>query len=381
MRTGQKASSLRTHGAGARRREKEEMGTFEHTLEIEPAQGGAFLAVEALVDTGATFSRLPADIVERLGYVATRRKSFVIADGRTVEMGICDVKVRMDGETTTTPVMIGDVNTQPLIGAVTLEQFLVAPDPVNQKLIKVEGLLMMALHGKKYTAAAEKLEPEKNYEPKAAIALLKQMAYAQFDETVELHIRTGLDSRHAEQQLRGTIVLPHGLGKSQRVLVFAEGEGLRIAEEAGADEVGGDALVKKVEGGYLDFQVALATKEMMGKVGRLGRVLGPRGLMPNPRTNTVVEAEDLPRAIRDAKQGRVEFRTDRTNLVHVPFGKISFSEEALYENFSALLEAIVRGRPSGAKGQYIRSITVTTTMSPGVRLDPQIAAEMGSAAA
>jgi large subunit ribosomal protein L1 len=381
MRTGQKASSPRTHGAGGRRREKEEMGTFEHTLEIEPAQGGAFLAVEALVDTGATFSRLPADIVERLGYVATRRKSFVIADGRTVEMGICDVKVRMDGETTTTPVMIGDVNTQPLIGAVTLEQFLVAPDPVNQKLIKVEGLLMMALHGKKYMAAAEKFEPEKNYEPKAAIALLKQMAYAQFDETVELHIRTGLDSRHAEQQLRGTIVLPHGLGKSQRVLVFAEGEGLRIAEEAGADEVGGDALVKKVEGGYLDFQVALATKDMMGKVGRLGRVLGPRGLMPNPRTNTVVEAEDLPRAIRDAKQGRVEFRTDRTNLVHVPFGKISFSEEALYENFSALLEAIVRGRPSGAKGQYIRSITVTTTMSPGVRLDPQIAAEMGSAAA
>jgi ribosomal protein L1, bacterial/chloroplast len=239
----------------------------------------------------------------------------------------------------------------------------------------------MPLHGKKYTAAAEKLEEGKTYEPKEAISLLKQMAYAQFDETVELHIRTGLDSRHAEQQLRGTLVLPHGLGKSQRVLVFAEGEALRIAEEAGADEVGGDALVKKVEGGYLDFQVALATKEMMGKVGRLGRVLGPRGLMPNPRTNTVVEGEDLPRAIRDAKQGRVEFRTDRTNLVHVPFGKISFSEEALYDNFSALLEAIVRGRPSGAKGQYIHTITVTTTMSPGVHLDPQIAAAMGSAAA
>jgi large subunit ribosomal protein L1 len=235
----------------------------------------------------------------------------------------------------------------------------------------------MPLHGKKYLAAAEKLDHEKLYEAKEAVSLLKQMAFAKFDETVEMHIRTGLDSRHAEQQLRGTIVLPHGLGKSQRVLVFAEGEGVRIAEEAGADEVGGDALVKKVEGGYLDFEVALATKEMMGKVGRLGRVLGPRGLMPNPRTNTVVDAQDLPRAIRDAKQGRVEFRTDRTNLVHVPFGKISFSEEALYDNFTALLEAIVRERPSGSKGQYIRSITITTTMSPGVK----IAAAMGVAAA
>ena len=357
------------------------MGTFEHTLEIESAGGGTFVAVEALVDTGATFSRLPADIIEKLGYVATRRRNFVIGDGRVVEMGICDVKVRMDGEMTTTPVMVGDVGTQALIGAVTLEQFLVAPDPVNQKLIRVEGLVMMALHGKKYLASAEKLDPEKLYEPKEAVSLLKQMAFAKFDETVEMHLRTGLDSRHAEQQLRGTLVLPHGLGKSQRVLVFAEGEAVRIAEEAGADEVGGDALVKKVEGGYLDFEVALATKEMMGKVGRLGRVLGPRGLMPNPRTNTVVDGQDLPRAIRDAKQGRVEFRTDRTNLVHVPFGKISFSEEALYDNFTALLEAIVRERPSGSKGQYIRSITITTTMSPGVKLDPQIAAAMGVAAA
>jgi large subunit ribosomal protein L1 len=165
------------------------------------------------------------------------------------------------------------------------------------------------------------------------------------------------------------------------VLVFAEGEGVRLAEEAGADEVGGDALVKKVEGGYLDFEVALATKEMMGKVGRLGRVLGPRGLMPNPRTNTVVDAQDLPRAIKDAKQGRVEFRTDRTNLVHVPFGKISFSEEALNENLSALLEAIVRERPSGAKGQYIRSITITTTMSPGIRIDLAVTTALSTAAA
>jgi large subunit ribosomal protein L1 len=236
-------------------------------------------------------------------------------------------------------------------------------------------------HGKKYNAALEKIEEGKQYEPKEAIALLKQIAFAKFDETAELHIRTGLDTRHAEQQLRGTLTLPHGLVKSQRVLVFAEGEGVRLAEEAGADEVGGDALVKKVEGGYLDFEVALATKEMMGKVGRLGRVLGPRGLMPNPRTNTVVDAQDLPRAIKDAKQGRVEFRTDRTNLVHVPFGKISFSEEALSENLAALLEAIVRERPSGAKGQYIRSITITTTMSPGIKIDLAVTTALSTAAA
>ena len=231
----------------------------------------------------------------------------------------------------------------------------------------------MPQHGKKYTAAAEKVEALKEYEPTAAVALLKDIAFAKFDETVELHIRTGLDTRHADQQLRGTLVLPHGLGKGQRVLVFAEGEAARIAEQGGADEVGGDALVKKVEGGYLDFDIALATKEMMGKVGRLGRVLGPRGLMPNPRTNTVVDQDDLPKAIKDAKQGRVEFRTDRTNLVHVPIGKISFEQQALLDNLGALVEAISRAKPAGAKGQYIRSMTITTTMSPGIRLDIQAA--------
>jgi large subunit ribosomal protein L1 len=234
----------------------------------------------------------------------------------------------------------------------------------------------MALHGKKYLAAAEKIEPMKEYEPKEAVALLKEVAFAKFDETVELHIRTGLDTRHADQQLRGTIVLPHGLGKGQRVLVFAEGEAARIAEQGGADEVGGDDLVKKVEGGYLDFEIALATKEMMGKVGRLGRVLGPRGLMPNPRTNTVVDQDDLPKAIKDAKQGRVEFRTDRTNLVHVPIGKISFDKEALLDNLTALVEAIMREKPTGGKGQFIRSMTLTTTMSPGIKLD--IAATTGA---
>ena len=228
----------------------------------------------------------------------------------------------------------------------------------------------MAKHGKKYQNAVEKIDEDKEYDTSEAIALLKEIASANFDETVELHIRTGLDSRHADQQLRGTIVLPNGLGKSQRVLVFAEGEAARLAEDADADEVGGDPLVKKVGDGYLDFDVALATKEMMGKVGKLGRILGPRGLMPNPRTNTVVNGEDLPRAIKDAKQGRVEFRTDRTNLVHVSVGKISFSEEALGENLSSLLSAIRREKPTGSKGHYIRTLTLTTTMSPGIRMDP-----------
>jgi large subunit ribosomal protein L1 len=227
----------------------------------------------------------------------------------------------------------------------------------------------MAQHGKKYMLALERIDRARMYEPDEAIGLVKETAYAKFDETVELHIRTGLDTRHAEQQLRGTIVLPHGLGKGQRVLVFAEGEGARLADQAGADYVGADDLVKKIEGGWLDFEVALATKEMMGKVGRLGRVLGPRGLMPNPRTNTVVEAEDLPKAIKDSKQGRVEFRTDRTNLVHVPLGKVSFDKGALHDNLAALIDAVMREKPSGAKGQYIRSLTLTTTMGPGIRLD------------
>jgi large subunit ribosomal protein L1 len=227
----------------------------------------------------------------------------------------------------------------------------------------------MAQRGKKYMAAAEKIDRSRMYEPDEALGLLKEITFTKFDETVELHIRTGLDTRHAEQQLRGTIVLPHGLGKGQRVLVFAEGEGARLADQAGADHVGADDLIKKVEGGWLEFEVALATKEMMGKVGRLGRVLGPRGLMPNPRTNTVVDAEDLPKAIKDSKQGRVEFRTDRTNLVHVPLGKVSFEQSALHDNLAALIDAVVREKPSGSKGQYIRTLTLTTTMGPGIKLD------------
>ncbi len=237
----------------------------------------------------------------------------------------------------------------------------------------------MAQHGKNYMAALEKVDRSRLYEPKEAISLLKETTFTKFDETMELHIRTGLDTRHADQQLRGTLVLPHGLGKTQRVIVFAEGEAARIAEQGGADLVGADDLIKKIEGGWLEFEIALAVKEMMGKVGRLGRVLGPRGLMPNPRTNTVVEPEDLPKAIRDSKQGRVEFRTDRTNLVHVPLGKISFEEGALLDNLSALIEAIVREKPTGGKGQYIRSLTLTTTMGPGVKLDIPVTLSLGAA--
>ncbi len=237
----------------------------------------------------------------------------------------------------------------------------------------------MPAQGKEYLGALEKVDRSRLYDPKAAIGLVKEAAFAKFDETVELHMRTGLDTRHAEQQLRGTVVLPHGLGKSQRVLVFAEGEAARLAEQGGADHVGSDDMIKKVEGGWLEFEVALAVKELMGKVGKLGRVLGPRGLMPNPRTNTVVEPEDLGKAIRDAKQGRVEFRTDRTNLVHVPLGKVSFSEEALLDNLTTLIDAIVREKPSGAKGQYMRSITMTTTMGPGVKMDIMATLALSSA--
>lgn len=224
--------------------------------------------------------------------------------------------------------------------------------------------------GKKYTEKAALVDRDKLYEPAEAIKLAKQTSYAKFDETVELHLRTGLDPRHADQQIRGTALLPHGLGKTVRVLVFAEGEAARAAEAAGADEVGGDELIKKVEGGYTDFDVAIAERSLMGKVGRLGRVLGPKGLMPNPRSGTVVDAENIGKAVNDARQGRVEFRLDRTAIVHVPIGKVSFGEKQLEENMATLVSEIVKAKPSGAKGVYIKSITLTTTMGPGIRLDP-----------
>ncbi len=227
----------------------------------------------------------------------------------------------------------------------------------------------MPKHGKQYLAAKALVDRTKTYAPAEALALAKQVKFGKFDETVELHIKTGLDPRHADQQLRGTAQLPHGLGKTVTVAVFAEGEGLRAAREAGADVAGGDDLIKQVEGGFTGFDIALATREMMGKVGRLGRILGPRGLMPNPRSGTVVEPQDLPKAIRDARQGRVEFRVDKTALLHVPVGKTSFEDQQLVENVATIIDAIVKARPSGTKGQYIRGISLATTMGPGIKLD------------
>ena len=223
--------------------------------------------------------------------------------------------------------------------------------------------------GKNYLEKLALIDRTRAYPPDEAVRVAKQTAYAKFDETVELHVRTTLDPRHAEQQLRGTALLPHGLGKNVRVLVFAEGEAARAADEAGAEVVGSDDLIKKVEGGWTDFDVALASRDLMGKVGRLGRVLGPRGLMPNPRAGTVVDGANMSKAVRDAKQGRVEFRLDRTSLIHVPIGKVSFDEQQLLENLATLMQEVMKAKPSGTKGLFIRSMTLTTTMGPGIRLD------------
>ena len=227
----------------------------------------------------------------------------------------------------------------------------------------------MTKHGKKYAEAIKLVDKTKAYAPEEAIELAKKTAYTQFDETVELHLRMGVDPRNASQQVRGVALLPHGLGKEVRVLVFAQGEAERLAKEAGADFVGGDELAKKIEGGWLDFDAAMATPDMMGKVGKLGRILGRQGLMPNPKSGTVVAAEDLPRAIGDARKGRVEFKLDRTAIIHVPLGKASFEDNKLLDNLTAIVEAVVKAKPSGAKGQYVKSATLTTTMGPGIRLD------------
>jgi large subunit ribosomal protein L1 len=224
-------------------------------------------------------------------------------------------------------------------------------------------------HGKKYAEAANLVDRTKAYHPREAIELAKKAAYTRFDETVELHLRMGVDPRDATQQVRGVALLPHGLGKKVRVLVFAQGEAARIAETGGADFFGGDELIKKIEGGWLDFDTAIATPDMMGKVGRLGKILGRRGLMPNPKSGTVVAADDLPRAIGDARQGRVEFRLDRTAIIHVPLGKVSFEDDKLLDNLTAVMEAVARAKPSGAKGQYVRTASLTTTMGPGLKLD------------
>jgi large subunit ribosomal protein L1 len=227
----------------------------------------------------------------------------------------------------------------------------------------------MPQHGKQYMSARAQIDRSTSYEPKAAIDLARTVKFAKFDETVEVHLRTGLDPRHADQQVRGTALLPHGLGKTVRVLVFAEGEAAQVARQAGADFVGSDDLITQIQGGWTDFDVALAQRELMGKVGRLGRVLGPRGLMPNPRSGTVVDGDDIGRAINEARQGRVEFRLDRTAIIHAPIGKASFEEQALLDNLATLVDAIQKARPTGTKGQYIRSINISTSMGPGIRLD------------
>jgi len=227
----------------------------------------------------------------------------------------------------------------------------------------------MARHGKKYQEAAQVVEKTKTYSPEEAIELAKKSAYARFDETVELHLRMGVDPRNAAQQVRGVALLPHGLGKKTRVLVFAQGEAVKIAESVGADFVGGDDLVKKIENGWLEFDTAIATPEMMGKVGKLGKILGRRGLMPNPKSGTVVPADDLPRVIEDARKGRVEFKLDRTAIIHVPLGKVSFEDDMLMGNLSALVEAVMKAKPSGAKGQYVKTAILTTTMGPSIKLD------------
>ena len=227
----------------------------------------------------------------------------------------------------------------------------------------------MAKHGKQYQEAAKAIEQDKVYSPSEALSLAKEMAKAKFDETVELHLRTNSDPRHADQLVRGVALLPHGLGKKIRVLVFAAGEAASIAQQAGADYVGDDDLVKKIEGGWVDFDVAIATPDLMGKIGRLGRVLGRRGLMPNPRTGTVVQPQDFARAVKEAKQGRIEFRLDRTAIIHVPLGKVSFDTEQLLENMNALLDMVMRARPSALKGQFIKTAYLTTTMGPSIKLD------------
>jgi large subunit ribosomal protein L1 len=226
----------------------------------------------------------------------------------------------------------------------------------------------MSRHGKTYLGAREEVDREREYSPAEAIALVKRLKRANFDESVEVHVRTGLNVRHADEQLRGTVALPNGLGKDVKVAVFAQGEAAREAEQAGADFVGAEDLAKRVEDGFTDFDVAIATPDLMPLVGRLGRVLGPQGKMPNPKVGTVTT--EVRTAVEEAKAGKVEYRTDRTAIVHLVIGKTSFEERALLENYAAILDELIRAKPSAAKGRYLRSITVTSTMGPGVKVDP-----------
>jgi len=239
----------------------------------------------------------------------------------------------------------------------------------------------MAKHGKKYTDAAKLVDRMKEYAPAEAVELLKQVSYTKFDATVEMHFRLGVDPRHADQQVRSTVLLPAGLGKTVRILVFAEGDGARLAEQAGADFVGLDDMIAKIQGGWLEFDMAIATPQVMGKVGRLGRILGTRGLMPNPKAGTIVQPDDLPRAINEARQGRVEFKVDKTGNLHVPIGKVNFTSQQVLDNMAALMDAVNRAKPTGAKGVYLKRVTLTSTMAPGIRLDTLAASALKPAAA
>jgi large subunit ribosomal protein L1 len=237
---------------------------------------------------------------------------------------------------------------------------------------------MASNHGKAYMAAREQIDREHEYPPAEAIALLKQLKQAKFDESIEVHVRTGLNVRHADEQLRGTVALPNGLGKDVKVAVFAQGEAAREAEEAGADFVGAEDLAKRVEDGFTDFDVAIATPDMMPLVGKLGRVLGPQGKMPNPKVGTVTT--DVRKAVGESKAGKVEYRTDRTAIVHLVIGKASFDERALLENYAAIIDELIRAKPSAAKGRYLRSITLASTHGPGIKIDPSLTRDIVEAA-
>src|SRR5215212_7856752 len=226
----------------------------------------------------------------------------------------------------------------------------------------------MARHGRKYLEKRARVDREREYAPAEAVRLVKELGQAGFDESVEIHVRTGLNVRHADEQLRGTIALPNGLGKEVKIAVFAQGDKAREAEDAGADVVGAEDLAKRVEEGFTDFDVAIATPDLMPVVGRLGRVLGPQGKMPNPKVGTVTM--DVGRAVQEAKAGKIEYRTDRTAIVHLPIGKKDFSERQLLENYAAVIDELIRAKPSAAKGRYLRTITVASTMGPGVKVDP-----------
>ena len=239
----------------------------------------------------------------------------------------------------------------------------------------------MPKHGKKYLAAVALIDADSQYKPAEAVDLLKKTNFVNFDPTIEVHMRLGVDPRHADQQLRSTATLPHGTGKSVRVLVFAEGEGERIALDAGADYAGSDELINRINGGWVDFDIAIAVADQMGKIGKagLGKVLGRRGLMPNPKSGTIVaNPNDLPRAITEAKGGKVEFRNDRTGLLHIGIGKLSFSEEQIKDNLLSIIDAVMRAKPAGAKGTYVKSITLTSTMGPGIHMD--VASSLAEAA-